>query len=186
MNNLSEVVSKEKLAFLNKEIELLERERVDLLYEYRLMKDKIRRLKTRTIPRLLLIGVYLIINRIIRIRQIIEMQKHVGEMRMIPPLTSADRFRRFLTNQDILYCLFIILSIYSIVLGIRLYAMCGKTERSIMPLKVAGIINVHNYSTELAGAETKITRCDRELQRLKTEADQLLQDIIITRQFHQH
>ncbi|MDE6742483.1 MAG: hypothetical protein K2J95_01230, partial [Lachnospiraceae bacterium] len=71
---LTKVVSKERLALLNREIDFLERERDDLLYNYRLLKDKIHHLKRRTIPRLLVIGIYLIINRVIRIRQVIEMK----------------------------------------------------------------------------------------------------------------
>lgn len=174
MDDLTKAVSKERLALLNREIDFLEKERDDLLYNYRLLKDKIRRLKRRTIPRLLVIGVYLIINRVIRIRQVIEMKKHVGEHRMSPSQTLLEiYFEYFLTDPTILFYLLLILSIYSIFVGMRLYAMCSKTEHSIMPLKIAGIMNVHNYGMELTGIEAKIRRCDQELRRIKWEADQL-------------
>ncbi|MDE6750544.1 MAG: hypothetical protein K2K21_16015 [Lachnospiraceae bacterium] len=179
MDDLTRVVSKEKLALLNKEVEILEKERDDLLYNYRLLKDKIHHLKRRTIPRLLVIGVYLIINRVIRIRQLAEMRKHTpGESWGSPPPTMADHIRDFLTHQDLLFYLFIILSIYSIFLGMRLYAMCSKTEHSIMPLKIADIMNVHNYGMELTDIEVKIRRCDQELRRIKMEADHLFLDTI--------
>ena len=95
-----------------------------------------------------------------------------------PPPTMTDHIRDFLKHPDLLFYLFIILGIYSIFLGIRLYAMCSKTEHNIMPLKIAGIMNVHNYGMELTGIEAKIRRCDQELRRIKMEADQLFQDTI--------
>ena len=178
MNDLSTVMAKDKLTILNSEIDILERERDDLLYKHQLLKDKIHRLKRRTIPPLLVIGVYLVINRIIRIRQLAEMHKHVGEERMLPPPTQAELILAYLTHQELLFYLFIILSIYSIFLGMRLYAMCCRTEHSIIPLKIASFMNVHNYGMELTDIETRLRRGDQEMRRLKMEADQLFRDTI--------
>ena len=170
MNDLSAFMAKEKLALLNREIDFLERERDDLLYNYRLLRDNIRRLKRRTIPRLLVIGTYLIINRVIRIRQVIEMYRHEGESRLVMVTIEQRIFRRLLTDPDLLFYLFIILSIYCIILGVRFYAMFAKTEHSVVPIRIAGIINVRNYSMELSSTEAKIRKCDLELQKLKNEA----------------
>lgn len=179
MNDLSTVVAKEKLALLNREIDILERERDDLLYKHQLLKDKIHRLKRLTIPRLLVIGVYLVINRVIRIRQLAEMRKHVGEERIVPTPTILQRYLEyFLTDPTILFNLLVILSIYSIFLGMRLYAMCSKSEHSIIPLRIAGIMNIHNYGMELADIETRLRRGDQEMRRIKMEADQLFPDTI--------
>lgn len=174
MDDLTKVMAKEKLALLNREIEILEKERDDLLYNYRLLKDKIHHLKRRMIPRLLIIGVCLVINRGIRIRQITEMYKHTGESWGSPPPTIIDYIRDFLTHPDLLFFLFIILGIYSIFLGVKFYAMFAKTEHSVVPVRIAGIINVRNYSMELSNTEAKTRKCDLELQKLKNEADQVL------------
>ena len=178
MDDLTKVMAKEKLALLNREIEILEKERDDLLYNYRLLKENIRRLKRRMIPRLLIIGVCLVINRVIRIRQFPSMHKHAGESRMGPPPTIIDFIRDFLTYPDLLFFLFIILSIYGIFLGLKFYAMFANTEHSVVPVRIAGIINVRNYSMELSSTEAKTRKCDQELQKLKDEADQVLFDTI--------
>lgn len=108
------------------------------------------------------------------------MRKHApGEWWGSPPRTLLEIYLEyFLTDPTILFNLLIILSIYSIFLGMRLYAMCCKTEHSIIPLKIAGIMNIHNYGMELTGIEAKIRRCDQEMRRIKMEADQLFQDTI--------
>lgn len=178
MDDLSAVTAKERLALLNREIEMCENERDNLLYEYRLLKDNVRRMKKHAIPRLLVIGIYLIINRAIRIWQIAEIYKHVGESRLVL-ITVKQRIFELLTDQYLLFFLFIIMGIYFIILGIRSYAMFAKpVHNSLAPVRIAGIINVRNYSMELTSIEAKIRKCDLELQNLKNEADQVLFDII--------
>lgn len=170
MNDPSAIMAKEKLDILNREIDILERELDDLLYNYRILKDNIRRLKRRAISRLLVVGVCLVINRVIRIRPLIEMHKHMGESQMLPAPTMFDYIHDFLTYPDLLFFLFIILGIYGIFLGARFYAMFAKTEHSVVPVRIAGIMNVRNYSMELSSAEAKIRQCDLDLRKLKNEA----------------
>lgn len=177
MDVLSEITAKEKLALLNREIDMCEKERDNLLYEYRLLKDNVRHMKKHAIPRLLVISIYLIINRAIRIWQVAEIYKHVGESRLVM-VTVKQRIFELLTDQHLLLFLFIILGIYFIILGIRFYAMFAKTEHSLVPVRVASIINVRNYSMELTSIEAKIRNCDLELQNLKHEAEQVLFDTI--------
>lgn len=56
--------------------------------------------------------------------------------------------------------------------------MFAKTEHGIVPVRIAGIINVRNYSMELSSTESKIRKCDLELQKPKNEANQVLFDTI--------
>ncbi len=56
--------------------------------------------------------------------------------------------------------------------------MCCRTEHSIIPLKIADIMNIHNYGMELSSTEAKIRKCDLELQKLKNETDQVFFDTI--------